>query len=369
MARSQMTTSDSLRKEAWEEELFRDTVVNSYFLSKFAGNATSSFVEKGAKFESAPENIIQVKTNLEMKGKTKTRDGDKITFGLVPRIDPTTNAGVTSGQTLKGREVALSWYNYSLELERYRQAVSAGGHMDWQRASFDMPVESRSALLTWGSEKMDLLCFQALEASPSNILYKTSDTGPVLAKTGTLATAKTALTAADSKITPAFLDYVATWARTGGGRASAVPIRPIMVDGKPYYVYLTHPDAAFDWGNNSTAMQAMREAEVRGKENPIFSGASYVWKGVIIHTHEFVTVGEDAGAGSDVAYTYGHLLGAQALCWAWGERPSVVEDTEDYEEDLFYAWRMTGKVGSPKFNSQTYGSLATLISRTNISGL
>lgn len=239
--------------------------------------------------------------------------------------------------------------------------------MDWQRSMFDMPVESRSALLTWGAEKMDLLCFRALEAGPTNILYKTSDTGPAVAKTATLATAKTALTAADSKITPAFLDFIATWARTGGAR-TIVPIRPIMVDGKPYYVYLTHPDSVFDWGNNSTAMQAMREAEIRGKENPIFSGASYIWKGVVIHTHEFVTVGTDAGSGGNVAWTYGHLLGAQALCWAWGERPSVVEDTEDYEEDLFYAWRITGKVGAPEFNSQTYGSISTLISRTNVSG-
>lgn len=367
MARSTMATSDNLRKEAWEEELFRDTVVNSYFLSKFAGNATSNFVEKGAKFESAPENVIQIKTNLEMKGKTKTTDGDKVTFGLVPRIDPTTNAGVTSGQTLKGKEVALSWYNYSLELERYRQAVSAGGHMDWQRASFDMPVESRSALLTWGAEKMDLLCFQALESAPTNIFYKTSDTGPTMARTGTLATAKTALTAADSKLTPAFISYLKTWALTGGGRASAVPIRPVIVDGQPFYVFLTHPDAVFDWKNNSTAMQAMREAMERGKENPLFKGASYIWDGVVIHTHEFVSKGTDGG-GASVPWCYGHLLGAQALCWAWGERPSVVEDTEDYEEDLFYAWRITAKVGSPKFNSQTYGSITSLISRTNVSG-
>lgn len=367
MARSSMTTSDALRKQAWEEELYRDTVVNSYFLSKFAGTATSDFVEKGAKFESAPDNVIQIKTNLEMKGKTKTRNGDKVTFGLVPRIDPTTNSGVTSGQTLKGREVALNWYNYPLELERYRQAVSAGGQMDWQRAMFDMPMEARNALQTWGSEKMDLLCFRALEAAPTNIFYKTSDTGPTVAKTGTLATAKTALTAADSKITPEFLSYLKTWALTGGAR-TVVPPRPVMVDGRPFYVYLTHPDAVFDWRNNSTAMQAMREADMRGKDNPIFKGASYVWDGVVVHTHEFVTTGTDAGAGADVPWTYGHLLGAQALCWAWGERPSVVEDTEDYEEDLFYAWRITSKVGAPEFNSQTYGSVSTLISRTNVSG-
>ena len=132
---------------------------------------------------------------------------------------------------------------------------------------------------------------------------------------------------------------------------------------------MTHPDAHFDWGNDSTAMQAMREAEVRGKENPIFKGAEYVWKNVIIHTHEFVTTGEDAGSGSNVPWTYGHLLGAQSIIAAFGERPSIVEETEDYEEDLFFAWRITAKFDTPEFNSKRYGSISSVISRTNISGV
>lgn len=369
MARSSMPTTDALRMQAWEEDLFRDTAVNSYFLSKFAGEATNSFVEKGEQFENAPNELMHVRTDMGAKGRTKTTKGDKMTFGLVPRIDPKTNQGVTSGQTLKGKEVALTQYSYDLELERYRQAVSAGGHMDWARSAYDMPKESRMALQTWGSEKMDLLCFQALEDAPTEIFYKTSDTGPTIAKTGTLATAKAALVADDSKITPAFLDWMKTWCRTGGGRAGGkIPPRPIMIDGKPYYVFLTHPDANFDWGNDSTAMQAQREAEVRGKENPIFSGADYIWKGMVIHTHEFVTTGTDGG-GASVPWTYGHVLGAQSLCVGFGERPSIVEETEDYEEDLFFAWRMTMKVDTPEFNNKRYGSVSTVISRTNISGV
>ena len=369
MARSQMSTSDALRMQAWEEKLFRDTAVNSYFLSKFASEATTDFVEKGLDYENVPNDVIHVKRDLGAKGRTRTRKGDKCTFGMVPRIDPKKNQGVTSGQTLRGKEVALSQYNFDIELERYRQAVSSGGHMDWARASFDMPKESRSALQTWGTEKMDLLCFQALEDSPTEIFYKTSDAGPTILKTGALATAKLALGASDSKITPAFLDWLKTWARTGGGRAGGkVPLRPIMHDGKPYYVYITHPDANFDWGNDSTAMQAMREAEVRGKENPIFAGADYIWKGIVIHTHEFITVGEDGG-GASVPWTYGHLLGAQSLVVAFGEAPSIVEETEDYEEDLFYAWRVTMKVDTPEFNSKRYGSISTVTSRTNISGV
>lgn len=368
MARTSMSTSDANRKQMWEEKLFRDTAVSSYFLSKFAAESTNDFVKKGMKYETAPNSIVQVRRDLGAKGRKKTQKGDKVTFALVPRIDPKTNQGVTSGQTLRGKEVALNHYDYSLELERYRQAVSAGSVMDWTRSQVDFPKTSRGALQQWGQEKMDLLCIQALEAAPTEIFYKTSDSGPTISKTATLATAKAALSASNSKVTPAFLDWLNTWARTGGGRAGGkVPLTPIMVDGKAYCVFLTHPDAKFDWGNDSTAMQAQREAEIRGKTNPIFSGADYIWKGVIIHTNEFVTTGTDGG-GASVPWTYGHLLGAQSLCVAFGEAPSIVEETEDYEEDLFFAWRVTMKVGVPKFNGKVYGSISTLISRTDISG-
>lgn len=377
MARTTMTTADALRKEAWEDILWKDTVVNSYFLSKFASADMNNFVKgsgwkNNTLYEGAPDGIIHVKTDLGSKGRTRTRNGDKVTFGIIPRIDPKTNRGVTSGQTLKGKEISLSWHSDSLTLERYRQAVSGGQPLDWGRASFDMPNESRNALLTWGAETMDLLCFESLESTATSptFFYKTADAGPTVAKTTTLATAKTALTAAGSKITPEFLDWLKIWCITGGARAGGqVPLRPIMVDGKPYYVFMAHPDASFDWRNDSTAMQAMREAEVRGQTNPIFAGATYVWNGMIIHTHEFVTTGTDGGIGSDVPWTYGHVLGQQSLCVGFGEKPSLVEETEDFEEDLFFAWRMTMKVKAPVFNSKRYGSVSCLIARTQISDL
>lgn len=368
MAKTQILTTGADRKEAWEEELYRDTLVGSYFMSKFTNGEAEKFMEKGGEMETSPNDVLHIKTDMGAQGARKTKKGDKISFHLLPRIDPKTNKGVTSGQTLKGKELNLSTYTETLELERYRQAVSSGGPMDWARASWDVPKETKAALQAWGSEKMDLLCFEALEAAPATYFYKTSDSGPTVTKNATLATAKAALTAADSKLTPAYLSYLKTWALTGGGRSGGqVPPRPIMISGKPYYIYLTHPDALFDWKNDSTVMQAYREAQDRGKDNPLFQGADYVWDNVIIHTHEFVTTGDDGG-GASITWTYGHLLGAQALVLGFGERPSIVDESEDYEEDNFSAWRMTMKVKAPKFNSKQYGSLTTLISRTNVSG-
>lgn len=363
MGQTAITASDNLRKQAWEEKLFRDTLVESYFMTRFGGQGFQN-LQKGMPFSSTPNDLIHIKTNLEAKGRTKTRKGDKITFGLVPRIDPDTHPGVVSGQTLKNKEIVLSWYDFSLELERYRQAVSAGTPIDWHRASFAMALEARTALLNWGVEKMDLNCIDALDSSPTKIFYKTSS-GVVT--TTTHATAKSALTIANGKLTPQMVSFIATWAKTGGGR-SYIPLRPIYVKGRPYFVILVHSDVIYDWKQDSTVFQAWREAKERGDENPIFQGASYIWDNCVIHEYENISIGTNAGSGSDVPYAQCYIMGAQALSWAWGERPSMVEETRDFEEELYYAWRMTAKVGKPVFNSKDYGSLCFLVSRTNVSG-
>jgi N4-gp56 family major capsid protein len=357
--------------QAWEEELYRDTLVNSFFMQRFSGEALPN-LKKGFEegmIKSTPNDVMNIKTDLGARGRTRTRKGDKLTFGLIPRIDPKVEQGVTSGQTLKGKEVATTDNDFSIELERYRQAVSGGNYMDWQRAAYNIPMETRAALLAWGRDKLELLAFDALRASPTSIFYF-DDASSAFAKTATLATAKAAVETLSGKLTPTMVSFVKAWAKTGGARASnQIPLRPVMVDGKPYYVLLTHPDAAYDWKNDSTVMQAMREAEVRGRDNPIFQGASWIWDGTIIHEHEYVTITTDGGAGGAVPLSEGHLMGAQALAMGWGERPSMVEDTEDYEEDLFFAWRMTTKIQKPVFNSVDYGSVMVLSARTQVSGV
>ena len=364
MAQTSIATSDNLRKEQWEEMLYRDTLVESFFMGRFAGYSVQNLL-KGMPFESTPNDILHIKTTLEAKGKTKTREGDKITFGLIPRISPTTHPGVTSGQTLKGKEVSLSWYNFNLELERYRQAVSAGTPIDWHRAAFAMAPEARTALQNWGIERLDRLSIDALDVvTNSKIFYKTSSG---TTSTDTWATATAALTTANGKLTPAMVSFIGAWCKTGGGR-TRIPLRPVYVAGKPYYVWVVHPDVLYDWKQDSTVFQAWREAQARGDENPIFHGASYIWDNNVIHEYENISVGTDAGSGSDVPYAKCHVLGAQSLCWAWGERPSMVEDTDDYEEELYYAWRMTGKAGKPNFNSQDYGSVMVALARTNVAG-
>lgn len=348
MAHSKATSTET-KKVVFEEKLTREMKKGSYFAPRF-------FSEKG-------NSIVHVKTNLE---KSK---GETINFGLIKRL---VGAGVTGNQILKGNEEAISTPGNSVTLERYRHGVKDDGQLERQKASFDMPSELRESLKVWGSEKIDQLCFDALGIgdnstagqAPTLVAYPNASGAFTL--TSNIATAKAGVDATNSKLTLDFIVRLKAFAKTGGERRYE-PLQPVMIDGKKYWVLLVHDDAVADLKLTSEYKQAQREAQVRGDQNPLFTGADAIWDGVVIHTHENCYVAADGGGGA-VPYTKGAFLGMNALMWAWGQRPSMVEEDEDYKEFQGYAWRMTAGVKKKIFESKDFGMMGVWLSRTNVSG-
>lgn len=328
MAKTAFATSDALTKKLWEEQLFRDALKESYF-TRFMGMT--------------PDSLVYVKEDL-VKSK-----GDEITFGIRMRLSGT---GVTSGQVLEGNEEKLTTFSYKIALERYRHAVRDAGALDRQRVAFSIDEESVAALKGWGGEKIDELCFDAVTAAPTKTFF------------GGAATSKATLTTAD-KVTPALISKAKAFAKVGGGRTQP-PLRPVRIEGRDYYVFVIHPDVMFDLKQDATFAQAYREAHMRGSENPIFQGSQGIWDGVVIHEHENVPIFTNGGAGGNVPGASNIFMGAQAICYAWGERPKVIAETFDYEEEHGYAWAMTARAGKPKFNSKDYGSIEVMVARTQI---
>jgi N4-gp56 family major capsid protein len=334
------STSNALTKKLWEENLFRDVEIESYFVSRFMSESEN--------------NVVQVATEL-----TKNQ-GDQITFGIVPNL---TGDGVTSGQILEGNEEGLGSYDYSIVLEQYRHATRTKGKLDVQRAMFSIPNVSREKLKIWGAEKIDKLLVAALLASPTKILYRDGVAGAP-SGTASSSTAKTALTAANSKITPNFISALRVWAKTGGA-AATYRIRPVKIEGAEFYILLVNPAVMYDLRTDSTFQTAQKDAQDRGKDNPLFRGATAIWDNVVIHETERIPLFTDGG-GASVAGAFGALMGAQALCWAWGERPNTVQQEFDYENEMGWAWEMIAKAGKPKFNSKDYGTVGVVFSCTNV---
>lgn len=329
MAKTNFATGNALTRKAWAEKLYRDTVKESYF-SKFFGSDTNA--------------LVYMKTELEKE------HGDKVTCGIRMRL---TGAGVTSGTALEGNEEKLTTYDTSVTLEEYAHAVRDKGPLDRKRPNFSVDAESKQALMDWGGEKIDSLCFAAVTASPTKIFY------------GGDATSTATLEAGD-KLTPALISKIKTAAKTGLNR-TYVPFRPVKVGGKKYFVLLTHPDSLYDLKRSSEFTQAMREAEARGSENPLFHDAVAIWDNVVIHEHENIELFTTWGAGSDVAGCKAVFMGAQALAWAWGARQESVAEEFDYGREHGYAWKIIAGVAKPVFNSLDYGSFGVYVSRTKIS--
>lgn len=340
MAKTTIATGATDAKLAYEEKLFREMLIDSYFMPRFAGESADS--------------IMQTKTQLDRA------KGETIYFHLIRKLDGDGITG-TSGLALEGREESLTTTSFNMTLEEYAHATRDKGPLDRKRPFWDLDAEARTAIKNWGAEKIDKLCFEALYTpTPTKIFYG-----------GSTATAVATLTTAD-KLTVDKLSAIKPWLKTGGNRAQN-PIRPVRVDGKDHYVVLLHPDACYDLRQDSQFQQAMREAEVRGKENPLFTGATAVWDGFIIHEHERVTIGTDGGSGGNVPYCKGMILGAQSLLWAWGMRPEIRAEEFDYGREHGFAFDMICKVAKPKFDvnasgtAKDYGVVGLYVARTQIS--
>lgn len=357
MAQTVVTNADGLTQKLYDEKLFRDTIKESFF-NKFMGADANS--------------IIHTKTQLEKQ------QGGNVTFGIRMRLSP--DQFVVGENAVEGNEQSLTTYNQNVVLEELALAVRDKGRLTRKRAVWMVDEESRGALLDAGAELIDQICFDVLTGTssvasdkygaiainaPSKTFYKTS---AGIAATATLATAKSSITvAADSKLTPSMINSIATWAKTGGDRGQT-PLRPIKVDGRMYYVLLVHPDVMYDLYEDSTFQQAMREAEVRGKENPLFHGSKAIWRNVVIHEHENIPIGTDAGGGA-IPFAHNVLMGAQAGIWAWGRRPELVPETFDYKRQHGFAFDFIAGMAKTEFNSKDYGCVSVFTSRTNIAGL
>jgi N4-gp56 family major capsid protein len=340
MAKTSFATNDALTKKLWEEDQFRDWIIASYF-SKF--------------MEESSEGIIRVEDKFE-----KDR-GDTVTFGMNFRLQ---QDGVGTGEALEGNEERLNYNSTTVSLVEHGFAVRDRGALDRQRTVFNIDADAQRRLEGKVAEWIDLQIFNALFTSPTKTLYPVSTYS-----------ADTSITAND-KVTLEMLSRIKAGAITGFNRRQT-PLQPVMVEGKPCFVFLTHPDSLFDLYESPQFQQAMREAEKRGNDNPLFTGAIAFYNGVIIHEHERVPIVTNFGAGSNIPGTKSIFMGQSAINWAWGKRPHIAPVNFNYENEHGYGTWLIYGVKKPTFTypaavgggTADYGSIEVHSARTQISDL
>lgn len=356
---------DALRPEIWQKALYQDVIDNLYF-------------SKNGMMGKDENAIVQLKDELSKQ------QGDTITIGLTTKLS---GAGVSGDNELEGNEEAISAYSEAIAIDQKRFAVRLTGKLDEQKNAYDMRSDAKNKLSIRMQEFIERQIFLKL-GGVTNVLLNDiagvtvgadcawSNTPDYIPDADTAAgygdrylgadyTSGATSLAATDLISPELISRTKIKAMVASPK-----IRPIRINGKDHYVMFIHPYQAFDLKNNATFAQAQREADTRGKENSIFTGALGIWDGVVIHEHEYVpfldisVAGHSfrgAAAGTDFAVDACRALlcGKQAAAFAKAKNPNGwVEKSFDYNNKTGFATGIIGGIQKIMFNSKEYGVVA-----------
>ncbi|MFH2076882.1 MAG: N4-gp56 family major capsid protein, partial [Pseudomonadota bacterium] len=197
-------------------------------------------------------------------------------------------------------------------------AIRTGGRESEMRPSDNgIRAYAKELLQVWMAAKIDQDIFTALGDSCTKGIY------------GGDATATTDIEAGDYMTLSLISKCVAYSAK-----ASPV-IQGLTVKGKRGNgVIVISPDQAYDLTERDAAWaQAQREAQKRGGDNPIFTGAMGIHKNVPIHDHPRVATSTAYGTGSPgvLAGAAALFLGSKAGAIAYAKKKIWEEKTFDYQ--------------------------------------
>lgn len=317
---AQTYAATGLTPQLWDSDFFVDYVRSSRY-RRYMGTEPSA--------------IIQLKDDLTKK------KGDTVTFALVNEL---TGNGVTGNSTLKGNEERLSSRSHAVTVDVLRHAVAVD---DWdiQKSVIDLRNAARSQLREWAQKKLrdditdalgqiDGVNYTSSSAAQRNTWWA-NNSDRVLA--GTVANYAGAAFATDiakigNSLTPESLSLMKRLAQK-----SSPKVRPVYVKemDQEWYVVFIGPrawrDLTEDNPTTNPLILANRDARVRGVDNPLFTGDSLVWDGMILREIPEIDPLPDVSGSAGVAIEPVYLCGAQAVGCAWAQRTKSTTDTDDYE--------------------------------------
>lgn len=281
-------------------------------------------------FEGAPGSPMPIVRRDELEGKGA---GDTIRVDIALAL---TGAGLTGdggGSILEGNEERLKFRQSSITIEQFQHAVR---WTDLAQAliTHDMRSTALNQLKKWLAGKLDTRVWDELTG---NTNAKSSVTTIPTNNKWFAGTATTRDTIADTnaggRLTLDSITEIKAYAQT------ELKIEPLKTDdGVEWYGLATHPYAIMQLKRDDTKWsQAQREAQARGADNPVFTGAAGVWDGVILYSSNRCPRSNNSGS---VAVADGVFFGAQALSRGYGFYPKWTEEMFSYGQEAGIATRV-----------------------------
>jgi N4-gp56 family major capsid protein len=330
-----------LTVQQWDERYFREYLNNNWF-KPFMGTGSSK--------------MIQVKEDLTKK------PGDAVTFTLVNRL---TGDAKDQSQDLEGSEEDLTTRSQKVTVREYSHAVRYS-KFEAQKTAIDLRQAHRDVLMDWNME-LDRDNIIAAMGDINGVAYGSASEAQkdawladnadrVLfgaAKSNNSSNDHSASLAnidtTNDKLTPDALSLMKRMAKQANPRVRPIRSKSSINDADAYIV-LAPTECIRDLAANTAFQQANREARQRGTDNPLFSGADYIWDKLAIYEIEDIPSLGAVGASSAVVRPV-YLLGAQALAIAWAMRPVTVDQEFDYKRKVGLAIKQWYKVEKLRFGT------------------
>lgn len=362
----------------WSAKLAREALKKTY-IKRFMGKSSDSMIMQKDELSKNPGDRIRITLRHQLRGR-----------------------GTIGDANLEGNEESLTTFTNDLIINQLRHAVRTEGKMTEQRIPFSIREEAMMGLSDWWAERWDIWAFNHLAGyTPGNVETEadvdTDASGPeynghntITAATriiradgavaGTPAADDTALGAATvfGKFSLKLIDKAIENAKVGQTGLGRPPIRPIMVDGKKWFVVFLHPYQVTDLRVNAldpataglpTAYPVLwydtQRALVEGgagRDSPIFNGALGEYNGCVLHETTHIPEGV-AVAGTPVTTVRRAVLcGAQAAVCGFGQGHD--KSSYDWFEQLFdYGNKLGVKAGciaglkKSTYNSNDFGTV------------
>lgn len=271
--------------------------------------------------------------------------GDTIKFDIVLAL---TGTGMTGDVALlEGNEEALKIRQTSLTVDSKQHAVRWSDLAE-VLIDHDMRTTAQNQLAKWWAGQMDNAIFAEF-ATPGGSVANLPTSAQWFAGSAT-----TIGTVADGNGTGRLqltdLTDIKAFAVTD---RKLEPIR--TEDGNEYFGLVCHPYTIMELKKYDTLWaQAQRDAQLRGPDNPVFTGAAGVWDGVILYQNGRVPVASDGASSIQVARNI--LFGAQAMSRGYAMYPKWIEEEFSYGQEAGIAVRAV------------YGNKANIFDLTSAGG-
>jgi len=321
------TNVDSSIPELWAKLTLRDSL-RAGFWAKFVGSEGSrSPIIRRTDTLNAPGDTIHIQVTAPLAG-----------------------AGVAGDETaLVGSEENLSTTALKVIPLKYRHAVR--NYVRAQKKSIiDLRAEAKMRLAEWGQEKMDDVRFAnfVLDGTLNGDTYN-----PTLRAAGGGSTP--GAVAAGDHITVVELqkDKLTMY------NNRALPL--MTSDGNDYFALVAHPNSIYNLKRDAEYRDWVKDAEVRGKDNPFFRGALAMIDGILLFQHNNVTTAAD-GAGA-IAVSRNVVFGAEAFIEGLDENVTWKEDTFDYEneEGIAYGFAFQPRRALAKNSMVLFADAVTIV--------